>query len=557
MSLSKPANFDQAQTIVPCDVCETETGEHYCTVCRQTLCNGCEKFHKKVASSRNHQVVPRSQMASVTASTSCSRHPDETLSLQCEPCKILVCIKCVTGEHRGHPMVELSKIYEGEKEKVEKDIHDIEEKTIPTLKNAITDVHMKRDEYKKAIIGIKKEMDDELKELKGRIYRIHADRLKQLAEMEAEGLRKFDIAQNRIEEKKRSHTHDVSEYKTMVASNNQAQFLSFARTRGTTAKVHEDAVLEFPSPPTLHKVKTGNKDISDLLSKLITSDMSCAHINKKIEEPTTATIANKSIFKQAVKPTVVSTVNPKLQGPPGICLTADGKAWIGGWESNELKLVDRSGKVFKTRWTKNRPWALAMMSFGDIIQSPHYADSNSVTKLQTDGTECPILDVSSSASTGVSVTENGDILVCTGDGRVARLDENGANVRQLYDGKKPYSAIHAIELPNGNICISDQANQALIIIDKNGKVMKRITKPLGVQNYDPWGLAYSSVGNILSADKNNDRVYIVGQNGVVRELVGKSHGIQAPMWLAVDSEDNLWIAQSDGHIKVVKYLAYF
>ena len=34
-------------------------------------------------------------------------------------------------------------------------------KTIPSLTNAITDVHMKRDEYKKAITGIKKEMDDE------------------------------------------------------------------------------------------------------------------------------------------------------------------------------------------------------------------------------------------------------------------------------------------------------------------------------------------------------------------------------------------------------------
>ena len=56
-------------------------------------------------------------------------------------------------------------------------------------------------------------------------------------------------------------------------------------------------------------------------------------------------------------------------------------------------------------------------------------------------------------------------------------------------------------------------------------------------------------------DYSNGRVYIINQNGEVRELVGKSHGIQKPEWLAVDSDDNLWVTQNDGNIKVVKFMA--
>ena len=273
-------------------------------------------------------------------------------------------------------------------------------------------------------------------------------------------------------------------------------------------------------------------------------------------------------------PKIVSTFKSKSKGFPSFCLTEDGKAWVGGTESRELRLVDRNGKVVKTRQTKNRPLSLAKASSGDIILSPHPDDSKAVMKLRADGTECPLLDVSPSASNGVSVTEDDDILVCITNGRVMRCNGDGGNVRQLYDGKKDSSALHAIELPDSNICISDVAIKALVIIDKNGKTLKQINKPLGmedfypflilkpinkpmgVDNFAPEGLACDSIGNILSVDNNNGRVYIISQNGEVKELVGKSHGMQKPWWLAVDSDDNVWVAQNDGHVKVVKYMAY-
>ena len=151
---------------------------------------------------------------------------------------------------------------------MEKDIRDIEQKTIPSLTKAIKDINPKREEYKKAVSGIRKEMDDEIKELKSMLDKIHADRLKRLAEAETAGLGQFDLIQQVLEDQKRSYINDVSECKAKIASNNQAQFLSYARVRGHKALKHRDPVLKFPSLPQIQRMKSKIMDISELLAKL-------------------------------------------------------------------------------------------------------------------------------------------------------------------------------------------------------------------------------------------------------------------------------------------------
>ena len=500
---------------------------------------GVKKYHKKVAATKDHEIIPRVQMASAVAFTSCSRHSDQTVAFQCGRCNVLVCSKCVTGNHQGHPMIELSDIYEDEKAKVEKDIREIEHQTIPSLTEAIKQIQPKRDQYGKAFTGMRKKMDDEIKELKARLDKIHADRLRKLAEAETAGLKQFDLVQQDLEERKRTYTDDIATCKAKVASNNQVQFVSYARTRVAKAHTHKIPVIKFLGPPQLETVNAENKDISELLAKLNISTIPSCTIT----------------YKQIVDPKIVSTFKSKLKGWPSICLTEDGKAWVGGFESKELRLVDLNDKLARTQQSNNRPRSLAMVPSGDIILGPRPADSKTVMKLRTDATESPLLDVSTSYSEGVSVTEDGDILVCTQDGCVMRCNGDGGDVRKLYDGKKNNSAANALELPDGNICIADVANKSLVIIDKNEKILKQINKPLGVQNFYPLGLACDSLGNILSVDYNNDRVCIISQNGEVRELAGKSHGMKEPIWLAVDSDDNMWVAQYDGNIKVVKYLA--
>ena len=522
MSLSKQANFDQAQSVVPCDVCEAESGEHYCTVCRQTLCDGCKKYHKKVAATKDHEVVPRVQMASAVASTTCSRHPDQTVSLQCKRCQVLVCINCVTGEHQGHPMENLSEIYEGEKDKMEKEIREIETKAIPDLTKAIKEIPPKREEYKKAIAGIRQEMDDEIKELKARLDKVHNDRLKKLAEAENAGLTLIDRLQQGLEKQKQSYIDDVTTMKSKLATKNQVQIITYARKRNEGKLPRIEPFLIFPGTPRLQKMILGITDMSELLGKLDISSSTAYDRQTKMLE----------------KPVIISSFKSELQGWTTLCLTDDGKAWICGYDSKELRMVDANGKILKTKKTKNRSFALAMTSSGDIIQSPNGSDSHIVMRLRADGTECPLLDVSPATSNGVTVTEDGDILVCAGDGQVMRCNGDGGNLRKLYDGKKIDAASHAIELADGNICISDNAQSALLVIDKNGTVVKQITTLLGVKDYRPLGLACDKLGNILSVDQINHCVYIIDQQEEARGVGGEV------TWDTTNHDGWLWIAMA-------------
>ena len=60
-------------------------------------------------------------------------------------------------------------------------------------------------------------MDDEIKELKSSLDKIHADRLKRLAEAETTGLGQFDLIQQGLEDQKHSYIDDVSESKAKIA----------------------------------------------------------------------------------------------------------------------------------------------------------------------------------------------------------------------------------------------------------------------------------------------------------------------------------------------------
>ena len=294
--------------------------------------------------------------------------------------------------------------------------------------------------------------------------KIHANRLTELSMAEAVGLAQFDLIQQGLEDQQRSHTEDIATCKAKIASNNQVQFVSYAQTRGT--KAYKCPVLKFSCPQIqVQTTETDNKEIYELLVKL---NMSTAPL---------CTIS----YKQIVEPKIVSAFNSKLKGYPSICLTDEGKVWVDGMESKELRLVDWNGKEVKTRQTENRPYALAMTSSDDIILSPRSNDSYMVMKLRADGTEHPLLDVSPACSYGITITENGDILICTSGGCVMRCNGDGGNVRKLYDGKKDRSALHAIELPDGDICISDYVNEVLLITNNNGKVAKQITGPHGVK----------------------------------------------------------------------------
>ncbi|KAK3084441.1 hypothetical protein FSP39_013589 [Pinctada imbricata] len=327
----------------------------------------------------------------------------------------------------------------------------------------------------------------------------------------------------------------MSEYKDAVAKNSLPALRNISKGKLSLPEI--GSKLELPDPPKF--VDGYLQSIVENLRKLIISPSSLMSKQLKITTPT-----------------VVSKLKCPLDGYSRICITKEGDVWLGGHKSRKLVMVDIKGQVIRRMKMKNRTAALAVMDSGDVILSPHGDDSKSVSKLMKYGREQRVFDSSPSASFGVSVTSDQKILICTVDGRVVRINDNGTNAKEIYKGSRNYSTIHAVENANGNTYISNRTNHAVVIVSRDGLVLSTITQTRdGRKLQKPKGLVMDKMHNILCADTDADCVYIIDQNQEMRELVGPSHGIESPQWLAVDNNENLWIAQENGNVHVVKYLS--
>ncbi|KAK3084967.1 hypothetical protein FSP39_022153 [Pinctada imbricata] len=549
MALSKSVNLAHAQRAVPCNICEDEVpGEYYCIECKQTLCSQCEKSHKRVAATKNHNIVLRTQVGDIDTTTlTCTDHGDPA-SCHCEKCNIPVCIKCVTGKHKGHDMSDIFDVLEKEKKLLQDDIKAMQ-RDLPTLKSHRGEVLTKKENYKKEINKILKDMEDENQAVVKHINKLYKERRDDILCIQDSNLAVFDGVEVEMKTKIISYEKRISEYTDTISKNSLVALRNVVKQKKSLSEIGSKP--ELPDPPTF--VPCNLESIVENLGKLHITASPLKFIPRK---QYTSSSSLKSKALKVTTPTIVSKFKCPLLGSPRICITKEGDVWLGGSGSRELVMVDIKGQVLRRRNIQNRPYSLAVMDCGDVIISPDSGDSRSVSRLMRDGREQHVFDTSPSYSDGVSVTAEQKILMCTLDGRVVKTNGDGTNVKQIYKGRDDYSALHAVEDADGNIYISGGANQAVVKINKDGKVLSTITHTTGGRQLGPpWGLVVDKMDNILCADSANYCVYIIDQNQKMRELVGRSHGIQRPIWLAVDNDNNLWITQYYGNVHVVKYLS--
>ncbi|KAK3085149.1 hypothetical protein FSP39_025118 [Pinctada imbricata] len=356
MAFSKSVNIAHAQRAVPCDVCEDEVpGEYYCIECKHTLCPPCEKLHKKFT--KGHNVVLRSQIGDIhTTILTCADHGEQASCL-CEKCDIPVCIKCVTGKHTGHTMSDLADAVEKEKKLLQDDIEALQ-RDLSTMKKKRGKIRMEKENYKKKIEKILKNMRDENHAAIEKLQRLHKERVYEITNIQDSDLAIFDVTEEEMKSKIISHEKRISEYEDTIAKNSLPALRNV--TKGKPSMLEIKTKFKLPDPPLFVP--------GDLQS--IVENMGKLHISP-------SPLMAKPL--KLVSTTMVSKFHCQLQGNPRICITKDGDIWLGGYESRELVMVDIKGQVLRRRTIQNRPYSLAVMDCGDVIISPHSDDSRSVS----------------------------------------------------------------------------------------------------------------------------------------------------------------------------------
>lgn len=109
------------------------------------------------------------------------------------------------------------------------------------------------------------------------------------------------------------------------------------------------------------------------------------------------------------------------------------------------------------------------------------------------------------------------------------------------------------ENKNGDICLADCDAAGVIVTDRAGQFRFRYDGKTSFQNnnapFRPVGIATDSKARILVSDSL--KIHIIKENGQFLRFLDIV--CLNPLRLALDEDDNLYIADTHGNVKVVRY----
>ncbi|XP_065902733.1 E3 ubiquitin-protein ligase TRIM71-like isoform X2 [Dysidea avara] len=152
VSLQEQASSKKVTPI--CQSCEEEQATSCCNECAIFLCNFCEKAHRKVKATRDHEICSLDDMKKTSGQIPsilpekiemCPVHPTKPLELYCRCEEMLICRDCIIKKHKDHDYDVIS------------DVIDVEKKI---LQEALPGIQQLIDEVEGAINGVKSKRQD-------------------------------------------------------------------------------------------------------------------------------------------------------------------------------------------------------------------------------------------------------------------------------------------------------------------------------------------------------------------------------------------------------------
>lgn len=271
------------------------------------------------------------------------------------------------------------------------------------------------------------------------------------------------------------------------------------------------------------------------------------------------------------KPKIQSVLETEMKCLYKVACQSNGKLWVAGNEGS-LKLFKcdalqpDSGATSSCLTLKHvnlakGPTDIAMTTTGDLIYGIKL--ENTIFILKQEKAEV-LINLNDWKLLSFCITAFGEILVCQVDKkryrcRVVRFNQDSEE-RQIiqfdHQGKSLYTPgmldKFIQENLNGDICLADCDAGAVIVTDRTGEFRFRYVGPDSPQKGDqfcPIGIATDSMANILVSDSL--KIHVIDNNGKFLHFLDICSN---PLRLALDEDDNLYIAETLGIVKKVQYI---
>ncbi|XP_078331151.1 uncharacterized protein LOC144624977 [Crassostrea virginica] len=265
------------------------------------------------------------------------------------------------------------------------------------------------------------------------------------------------------------------------------------------------------------------------------------------------------------KPRILTDIQTEYRNVYSLSYLSDREFWTCSFNDNILNLCNLQGEILRSVQTKSKNWpyGIAVTQSGDLVYTdPRDCSINLVsgTQIQT------LITLWGWTPLHPCGTSSGDLLVVmeSVDNKNTKIVRySGSTEKQSIQwdeqGKPLYTSLgntkYLSENRNLDICVTDYAAHAVVVVSAAGKLRFRYTGPPStlLESFSPLDITSDSLGNILVSDPYNDHIHIIDQDGHFFRYIYNC-GLQCPWGLCVDSRDNLFVAENvSGKVKKIQY----
>lgn len=542
-------NFDtlQLQDIICCDLC-VQPVRSFCNTCQLGLCKDCIDKHVKSLQSIDHAVVLYTDRTVQLELPECLSHSHQRCEAHCQHCDVPVCMKCVTGRHKGHDIIDAA-------DKAAKTKEDVKRET-DRIEGIISENESKQLDVDAMDITTAAYFDD----LK---TRVKAQRLHWHLEVD----NMFDRLELRIQSSRDHECQTLQLLKIELGLQNFRLMKIIQSNKEILRTNKVSSIINYKS--NLSKLK------SFAMPNSIRPSLRISQVQERelvlglggymaILKQTLLPISGKEILNQ---PKVITEIQIDTKQLCGIACVGSDRVWISG-PDNVLMCVGIHGAVQDTiKMT-------GIDCLGDIAVNWKgklmYTDvvHRTINIVRHGKTKTLIVTPAGWHPQTLFCTSSSDILVSmfssmTNFIKVVRY-RNEKITKELYQdelgnvifqqGNKPLLLSENI---NNDIVVCDRNADEVIVVDKTGNVKFRYnSEPPGRNKVKcrPANVVTDSMGHIIVEDCNNSCFHILNQNGVFIKCFEHYITPETSSALGLDSKERLWVGLDNSKLAVIQYM---
>ena len=508
----------------------------------------------------------------------CQKHPSNICELQCKTCKISLCATCVSsGDHDQHEKIRLLEIFTNKKELIERNSRDLRNSIYPRYQEAASNIWDLREEVRRHSLELVTALNKQREAMISQLDSIVQSMRNEIDERKVQLTVAIDRREEEINNKVNEVTKIIGDLKILQDSDDvcrvtdytsrNAEFLSLPAQFQVTFPTftsrtidREQIIQQFGS---LSYTPTNNLTRPLSEKNVITTEEHGSPSPNPVNTSALYT-PNRPLIDD---PRVVSDIKTDYQGfnhriHSVICLN-DEKIWTSGTDKS-IKLYNLQGDLIKLVETRsgNEPLGIAVTQNGDLLYAD---DKDSSINFVMDAQIKPVITLQGWKPLAVCSTSSGDLLIVIESKSKKQIKvvryaghQEIQNI-QYDDHEKPLYSYdnfkYLTENKNLDICVSDSAAGAVVVVNAAGKLRFRYTgpPPTHIGSFHPRGVTTDSLGNILTADSIKNHIQIVDQDGRFLRYID-SCGLQRPWGLCVDSKDSLFVTEREtGKVKKIQY----